>query len=270
MHNIINNANHSNETKISSTIEINKIEKEWTQDKIDKEYVSKVFEVTAGANIKSYKVGIAKETTQDIAGIKITDAENHEKSEFTAGEKFKVLIPIKNMIEAGDFKLTVEGQVQTKPVLYGVAPNKEYQDYALTAVTYEEGTGEKSDEYPENETKIIIIKEDGETKERLENTEFELLDENKKVVYSDLKTDEQGRIEMSHLIPGKYYLRETKAKEGYERYQELIEIEISLHEQYTVTVNNNQEEKPDIEIEKKEKSKEVSSSTIKRLPVTGM
>lgn len=267
---IINNANNSDETKLSSTIEIQKTENEWKQDEIDKQYVSKTFYVTGNANIKDYKIAITKENAQDIGGIKITDMQNNEKNEFAENEKFKVLLPIKNMTEAGSFKLTVEGQVKTKPVLYGTAPNSRYQDYALTIAAYEDGIGEKSDEYPENETKIIIIKQDVETKKKIEGVEFELLDENKNVVYSDLKTNNEGKIEIKNLIPGKYYLSETKAKEGYEKYEELIELRLALHEQYTVTVNNNQEERPKIEIEEKEKGKEVSSSAVKKLPVTGM
>jgi len=102
----------------------------------------------------------------------------------------------------------------------------------------------------------------------LENTEFQLLDENKNVVYSDLKTDREGKIEIQHLIPGKYYLKETKAKEGYEKYEELIELQVAWQEQYTVTVNNNKQEKPKIEVEKKQKNKEVTARKI--LPVTGM
>lgn len=267
---IINNANNSNETKLSSTIEINKLDSEWKQDVIDKEYVSKTYSVTANANIKNYKIAITKENAQDIGGIKVTDMQNNEKSEFLTNETFKVLVPIKNMTETGTFKLTVKGLVQTKPVLYGVAPNSGYQDYALTAATYEDGTGEKSDEYPENETKIIIMKQNEETKEKLEGVEFELLDENKNVVYSNLKTDQEGKIEIKNLVPGKYYLRETKAKEGYKPYEELIELQVALHEQYTITVNNHPEEKPKVEIEQSEKNKAVSSSTVKRLPVTGM
>lgn len=270
MYQIVNNAQNSNETKVSSTIQINKEDKEWKQDELNPEYVSKTFSIVAGANIKNYKISITKENTQDIGGIKIADVKNTEKNEFASNEKFKVLVPIKNMTEDGAFRLTVESQIQTKPILYGVAPNSSKQDYALTAATYEDGRGEKSDEYPKNETKIIIIKEDEKTKEKLEGVEFELLDKNKKVVYADLKTDRDGKIVINNLIPGKYYLRETKTKEGYERYDELIEMQLSLQEQYTVTVNNNQEEKPKIEIEKKEKSKEVSSSSVKRLPVTGM
>lgn len=271
MYKIINNANNSNETKISSTIQINPVQNEWKQDEIDKQYASKIFEVKANAIIKNYKIAITKENTQDIGGIKLTDMQNKERNEFASNEKFKVLIPLKNMTEIGAFKLTVEGQVQTKPVLYGRAPNSNYQDYALTTGTYEDGTGEKIDEYPENETKIIILKQDEKTKQKLENTEFELLDENKKVIYSDLKTNKDGKIEIKHLIPGKYYLKETKAKEGYEIYDELIELQIALHEQFTVTINNNKEEKPKIEVDKKIKNKEVSSITKTRkvLPVTG-
>ncbi len=270
MYTIINNANHSNENKMSSRIEINKAQSEWKQDDIDKEYVSKTFKVTANSTIKNYKITIAKENGESIQGIKVTNMQNQETIEFSAEEGFKVLVPIKEMTKMGTFKLIAEGKVKTKPVLYGIAPNSEYQDYALATAMYEDGIGEKSDEYPENETKIIIIKEDEKTKERLENTEFELLNEDGEVVYSDLRTDKDGKIEIKHLIPGKYYLRETKAKEGYEVYDELIELQLTLHEQYTVTVNNNQKEKPKIEIEKKIKSKEISSSTLERLPVTGM
>ena len=266
---IVQDARNSNETKVSSSIQINKLDNEWKQDELNPEYVSKKFSVSAGANIKNYKISITKENAQDIGGIKVTNLQNIEKNEFTSGEQFKVLVPIKNMTEDRTFKLTVESQVQTKPILYGAAPNSSNQDYALTAATYEDGKGEKSDEYPKNETKIIIVKQEEKTKEKLEGVEFELLDENKRVVYADLKTDKEGKIEISNLIPGKYYLRETKSKEGYQKYEELIEMQISLHEQYTVTVNNNQEEKPKIEIDKKKVAKEVSSSTVRRLPVTG-
>ena len=270
MYTIINNANNSNENKMSSAIEINKAQSEWKQDEIDKQYISKKFSVTANATIKNYKITITKENGETIQGVKVTNMQNQETNEFSADEEFKVLVPIKNMTKMGTFKLMVESQVKTKPVLYGIAPNSEYQDYALATAMYEDGIGEKSDEYPENETKIIIIKEDEKTKERLESTEFELLNENREVVYSDLRTDKDGKIEVEHLIPGKYYLRETRAKEGYEVYNELIELQVALHEQYTVLVSNNQKEEPKIELEKKIKSKEITSSTIKKLPITGM
>lgn len=256
MHNIIHNANNSTETKISSTIQIKEIEKEWKQDENERQYISKTFQVVANANMKEYAVEITKENA------KITNLENKEKNRFFPNERFKVLIPIKDMRQAGSFNLIVESQIQTKPILYGIAPNSGWQDYALTATTYEDGNGEKSDEYPENETKIIIRKEEEETKEKLENTEFELLDENKNVVYADLTTDKEGKIEIKQLIPGKYYVRETKAKEGYQLYPDLIELQVSFQEEYQVTITNKKEENPKI------KTKKLNSRKV--LPVTGM
>ena len=62
------------------------------------------------------------------------------------------------MKEKGTINLNVEAEVETKPILYGMSPSSEYQDYALTAATYENGKGSTSDEFQKNETKIIIIK----------------------------------------------------------------------------------------------------------------
>ena len=51
MHTIINNAQNSKESKISSTIKINKNSDNWKQDENEKNYVSKVYSVSAGAKI---------------------------------------------------------------------------------------------------------------------------------------------------------------------------------------------------------------------------
>lgn len=265
MKQIIANSENSNETKISNNVKVNKGEDNWKQDEIDKRYLSKEYSITSEADIKSYKVQITNENKIDIGGIKVTNLQNEEKDEFLVNERFKVLIPIKNLTESGSIKINVETKMKTKPVLYGMAPNSSYQDYALTAEMYEDSKGESNDYYSKNETKIIIVKQDKETHEPIENVEFELLDENKNTVYSGLKTNKEGKIVIENLIPGKYFIKEVNTINGYEIYEELIDTEVSLHEQVTVNVYNNKQEKPIIEIDKKEKSKE-----IKKLPVTGM
>ena len=99
--------------------------------------------------------------------------------------------------------------------------------------------------------------------------EFELLDENKNIVYVDLKTNEDGKIEISNLVPGTYYLKETKTIDGYELYDQLIRVDTKLNQEVTVTVNNRKEDVPEIET-KDQTSKEVKSMKVKKLPVTGM
>ena len=265
MHTIINNAQNSKESKISSTIKINKNSDNWKQDENEKNYVSKVYSVSAGANIQNYKIILSRKNNQDIGGIKLTDIDNKTKTEFSPNEKFKILVPIKEMKEKGNFELKVEAKISTKPVLYGIAPNSSYQDYALTGATYEDGTGNIQDEYFKNETKIIILKQDEDTNEKLEGVEFELLDENKNIVYNGLKTDKDGKINIENIIPGRYYIKETNTKDGYLRFEDLIKIDINLNEQMTVTVNNKKEEKPKIET-----SKNTTEVSKKILPVTGM
>lgn len=265
MKKILADAKNSKETKISSTIKINKNYEKWKQDKINKNYLSKTYVVSAGANIKKYKVTLSKENGKDLGGLRITNEKNEEKAEFEPNEKFKIMIPIKSITEAEKFDVKVETQIATKPILYGTAPNAGLQDYALTAAAYEDGLGNIQDEYPKNETEIIIIKVDSETKQRMKDVEFELIDSNKNVVYSDLKTNENGKIQINKLVPGIYYLRETNAKDGYLKYDELIKIEVKLNEKVTVTVNNKKEDKPTVETSKKEI--EVDQDIVKEIEV---
>ena len=266
MYKIINDANNSSEVQISNKVDIQKLQETWKQDSVDSQYVSKTYKVIAKTNIDKYTVHVTDEKGQEIEGIKITDEKNQEKEEFNANEIFKILIPIRDMTEDRTIKINIETKVETKPILYGKAPNSNLQDYALTASTYEDGTGETQDNYSKNKTKLIIIKQDKETEEKLQGVEFQILDENKNVIYTNLETDENGKIEIGNLIPGKYYIKETRTISGYEIYEDLIEVDISLQEEMTVTVNNHEEEIP--KIEKTTDNKEVSNKRI--LPVTGM
>lgn len=252
MKKILEDAQNSTENIISNTININKQDTQWKQDEIQKDYVSKTYSVKSNATIQSYVIRFSTENKQLIEGIKITDKNNEEKQEFNSDETFKVLIPIKYMRENGEFKLEVEGKVNTKPVFIGRASNPQNQDYALTASIYEDGQGEVKDTYYKNNTKIIIVKQDKETKEKLQNVEFELLNDNKEVIYSNLRTDSNGRIEVENLLPGNYYLKEINTKDGYIPYEELINIAIKLNQVVTITVNNTKEEIPEITINEKE------------------
>ncbi len=264
MKKIIQDAENSTETKISNTITINKDTSKWEQDEIEKGYVSKTYSVTALASIQNYKITLTKENAENLGGIKLTDLNNNEKQEFSPNEKFKILIPIKNLTEEGTINIEVEAKVNTKPVLYGKAPNSSYQDYALTAATYEDGSGNTKDEYNKNETKIIILKKDEEDGKTLQGVEFQLLNENKEPIYTDLKTNEEGKIVINNLVPGTYYIKETKTIDGYEIYDELIEVKVQMNQELTVTINNKKQEKPKIE------TKEYGYKEVKKLPVTGM
>lgn len=262
MHQIIAQAQSSSETKISNYIELKDEDVNWKVDDIEKNYISKVFSILSDAQIQDYSIYFQENT---IDGIKITNLQNTLKNEFQPDEKFKILIPIESLREKGEFRILANAKVKTKPVLYGTAPDSGLQDYALTAATYEDGVGEISLQYPKNETEIIVIKQDEESNERLKNVEFALLNENKEMIRQSLLTNEEGKIQISNLLPGKYYLKEVNTSLGYIPTEELIELEVAWNDSLTVTVYNQKEKKPEIKTEKKETVKQV-----KKLPVTGM
>lgn len=271
---IVNNARNSNQTKVSSELTVNEQEKLWKIDNLDSSYISKTFLVTANTSMSKYTVNVKN---LNIEGYKLVDQNNKEKTEFSNSEKFKILIPIQEVKQDGNFSIEVSAQVATKPVFYGESRDSGLQSYALTGYTYEEGTGSKKVYYTKNETKIIITKTDDKTGKKLEGVEFELLDKNQNKIYTEITTNKDGIATIDNLLPGIYYIRETKTLEGYQLYSKLIKVELELNEETTVNVINSEKE---LEIYKEEKKTELAvkekKSNIKvketgpKLPKTGM
>lgn len=275
---IISNAKNSTATKVSSELKVNQKDSMWKVDNIDKNYISQTFKVTANASFDKYTVELKN---LNIEGVKIVNEKNEEKREFNSSENFKILVPITNILDDGNFTINVLGKVATKPIFYGESRDSGLQNYALTGYMYEDGEGTKRVYYNSNETKIKIIKKDDTGKLNLQGVQFELLDQNKNTIYTDLITDENGQVVIDNLLPGTYYIKETRTIEGYELYNKLIKVELDLNEETTVNIVNSKEE-PNIEIDKKESETTVKGSksekivenniknTQKKLPKTGM
>ena len=271
---IVNNARNSNQTKVSSELTVNEQEKLSKIDNFDSSYISKTFLVTANTSMSKYTVNVKN---LNIEGYKLVDQNNKEKTEFSNSEKFKILIPIQEVKQDGNFSIEVSAQVATKPVFYGESRDSGLQSYALTGYTYEEGTGSKKVYYTKNETKIIITKTDDKTGKKLEGVEFELLDKDQNKIYTEITTNKDGIATIDNLLPGIYYIKETRTLEGYQLYSKLIKVELELNEETTVNVINSEEEP---EIYKEEKKTELAvkekKSNIKvketgpKLPKTGM
>ena len=247
---IVNVARNSKETKPSSTLKINSNSSKWEIDSVNSNFLSKEFTVTAAAGISNYKIELTGDLVEEI---QITDTNNNVKNEFKGNEKFKILIPIKNIKNDGIFTINITGKVATMPVLFGFSEDSSLQNVAVTGEIYENGKGSKQEYYFKNETKIIILKRDQETKNILQGVKFQLLNQNKEVIFTDLTTDEEGKIIIENLLPGKYYIQEMEQLDGYEKYDKLIEVELKLNEETKVTVNNLQNnEKPEFEKTKTE------------------
>jgi len=262
---ILNNANNSTAVKPSADLTINSISSTWQIDSVDNTYISREFSVLANAPFSTYSLEINEELPE---GTKIVNINNEEKTSFASNENFKIIMPVTNVLQDGNFTINAKGEVKTKPVLYGKSGDSALQDYAVSGIMYEDGTGSIKAYYTANGTKITILKQTAETKMPLKGAEFQILDENQNALYTELKTDEQGEVSVKNLMPGKYYVKEIKTVEGYQIYDKLIELELDLNEATKVIVNNSEKEEvkieeepkqPELEVENKESEVEVKT-----------
>lgn len=266
---IVSQANQSQETQIDNTIRIERVQEGFRPDSIDSQYLSQTYEVKANGQTTSYQVLLTKQE-KSLEGIKVTSLTNETKQEFSSGEKFKVLLPINQLNQAGKFELQVQTSLQTKPVFYAKPSTGNYQDYALTAATYEETREGILEEYPENQTTIQLIKQDKESNQRMEGIVFDCYNEQKEKLYANLVTDQEGEIHLNHLLPGIYYFKEVKTKDGYQISEQWIKLEIKFNESVTITVTNQKEDKPEIVVNEKQLKTDLEKlPLIKKLPVTG-
>lgn len=258
--NIVLAARGSNKVYENAKFEL-KADKEWEKDEENK-YLYKNVEVNA--NLKSNfdiklegdKNNIFKLEKEQIVG-KETDNKKEKyilKIDLKDINKFNILGKevFKNL------KLTATAEVETNPVYLGKEETGTRQDYAISGIRFK-GKEERSlnIDIPKNETKIKIVKISKEEDKKLENVKFELFDkENKSLGIKT--TNKNGEMIYENLIPGKYYLKEIEAKEGYNKLNDLVEIEVKYGEEKEVKVNN---EKIKIIINNKKE--------VKKLPKTG-
>ncbi len=251
---IVSSARNSKETYNDPSVYIEEINSKWSIDKNEKSYISKRFIVKSSIDINEFSIDIKN---SKLKGVKIKDENGKETNSFKNKKEFNILIPIEELIQKGEFNLNINAKINSKPILYGEAPNSTSQNYALTGISYEVKTNDLKVEYPENTTTVTVEKVDYDTNKILNGAIFNIYDENKKLVYKDIKSDENGIITLKKMLPGKYYIKEVRAPEGYKLDEKMKPFTVGYNESIIVTITNS---KIKITTEK---------VTKKRLPKTG-
>ena len=238
--NIVNAARSSSETMVTDIItSLSTNDVLWKIDEKDNRYVSKTFKLNSTSSNGRFDIHCDRVT---FKGMRITDLNNVDKTEFPIGENFKILIPIETMKEDGSFEIVARTILNTRPVAYGSTTVPGKQDYALTGYQYEEQYTGLVQEYYKNLTKIKILKREYNSDKVLAGVKFNLLNDKKEIVYENLVTDKNGKIVLENMMPGKYYLEEKETIEGYALYSDLIEIGLDYNEEFDVIVNNKKKE----------------------------
>ena len=263
LNNILLKVNDGNNNQISSNLNIIEETKNWEENKQMPGCISKDFYINSEGPMNTYTI-IKEDATNSAI---ITDLNNEPRQEFNSNEKFRVSIPISELSNGGSIKLKALANVETKPIFIGRASNLTNQDYAITGVSYENGVGEKEIYYNKNETKIKIVKKDETGEKSLENAVFQLLDKNKEIIISEIRTDKNGEATIENIIPGTYYIKEIQSPAGYILYNGFIEIRPEFNEELTITIKNAKEERPEVDVFRNSLG---VKNEVKKLPKTGM
>ena len=141
---IVSNAQNSTEIPQNPACEIVQESTEWHEDESNNDYISKIYYIKSDSTYVDYGITVNDGMPE---GGKITKLNGTESTNFSSKEKFKIMLPKKQLTKDGEFNLNIKTEVRTKPVLYGASPNAEWQNYALSAYILEDTEANFKDTY---------------------------------------------------------------------------------------------------------------------------
>ena len=77
--------------------------------------------------------------------------------------------------------INAETTIESKPILYGKTTIEGTQDYAISGYMYEDSKDVYKESYIENKTKLIIVKKEYGTENRLSGVKFNIFDNQKRM-----------------------------------------------------------------------------------------
>lgn len=211
-----------------------KITKEKNLTKYNDDWYYQEYSITSDVAISEYVVDSISNFPE---GSYISDLQGNGKWQFTAGEKFRIMMKKENIKTDFTGSVHIKGKCKTYPIFFGEAPNSKVQDYAITYDAYGDFEANQKSLETTNNASIQVIKKDEETSHPVKNVKYQLTSSDGKVV--DLKTtNEEGKINFEKLYPGKYLLQEVKENDDYIIDNTKYEIQIGYNETITKTLTN--------------------------------
>ena len=239
LHNLVDIGVNGTET-FSNELKISKV----TNLVEDGNYYSITYKVNSGSTISKYKI---KSVSGLCNGDNLTDMVGNIKTEFNSNEKFKIKILKTNLNSDKDINVEIKASLKNYPMFYGKTRISGTQDYLLTANSYQDLETNINTKLKLNTGKIIINKQDDETKQGIKDTVFEIYNSENQSI-GTYTTDENGKIEIPNLYQGSYYAKETKSNENYI---------LKKENEYSINVEYNKTSTIDIENEHKKGNLEI-------------
>lgn len=224
----------------------------------DKLYLEKIFKVNTNTTNGKYNLYLKNNNIGAEILINNNVKTIDKLNNLDIKDQTKLRIPIKNLNESGNLDIEVDSN-QTFKVAYEAIPSDPAAQ-KLAIIGVEEIEKIKNNinvEYFKNNTKLEILKLDNQSKEPLDSVKFNIYNEKNELIYENLETDEEGKIIIEGMLPGKYIIKEVSTKEGYILLDKEIEIDVEFNKITNIVIDNEKEEIP------KEETRKIKEEIVK-------
>ena len=194
-------------------------------------YLSKEYKIRSNYSIDSYDVEI-----EGFDTAVIVDENNDRRTTFNGKEGFKVLLPIEDLTQNGEYELKISTNKESNDMYLTSTIDGENM-YILTGVPAEKEIDTFNISYDENISSINITVRAQDTNVEIENSLVNLLDKDKNIICT-YTSDEKGKIHFEHLIPGKYYIEQIQTDEEYNIFTKLLEIDMEYGKVINLNIKN--------------------------------
>lgn len=206
--NIVNTARNTSGNYTSPQCYINKVGN-LTKER---EYYSQTYSVSSNVPLRDYYV---YQISGLPSGSYFASTNGSQKTTFSAGENFKVYIPQKSIVSNVSAYIGVDSSCKTYPALYGQSPNSSLQNYALVLDPFENGSADT--ELNIAPTGEVTIEKTSATDNiwngtlsgsLIPNAKYNLYNDSMNLI-GTYTTNSEGKIHITGLSLGTYYVRET-------------------------------------------------------------
>ena len=227
--NLVNIGRNGTQSRINARITISELG-EFIIDENYTEYYQKEYKVTSNTSMSEYEI-------ENIEGLpensKVVDLNNNEKRIYKSGENFKILVPKEKLIKDFSINITIKGICKTYPVFYGQSSQTGYQNYAITADTYEDViTTQTLENHLYGYVNIKKVSSNNNIwtghleGQGVQGATYEIINKKNELVTTAI-SDEEGNILIDYKLPvGKYTICEIEGPEYFILDSNVYEFEI--------------------------------------------
>ena len=183
--------------------------------------------------------------------------------------KYDICVPVEKVNDKYNVDLKISIKAKENAALFGVSTLEGYQNIALTLKKEFETSVNKSIEFSNTQSQVVIIKKDKDTNEALKDVAFSISLDGKN--YEDFFTDKDGKIiyKLYNNEKQKIYIKEKNNIKDYKENNKIYEIEINPNDYKEIEILN-EKKKGKIKVVKKTKEYNEITKIDENMPLSNV